>query len=166
MFLRTMLISLTICFMLPTVASGTGYYEKELTRSQINQVRVSNLHKTMVDNDEIFDSLNKEEKAVFIRYWIDFYSKKHSTKVSGSKAVQISINETGLGSAGAGQSKNNIFGCKIDNKGRFISSFPVYSDHRDSVEALVVFYRKYSEWNLWSGVGTNLGLDLYNNIIR
>lgn len=168
MLFRIMLISLSICFCLlaPAVASGTSYYEKELTRSQITQVRVDNNHKKMIDNDNIFDSLNKEDKAVFIRYWVDHYSKKHNTKVNGNKAVQISINETGLGSAGVGRSKNNIFGCKIDNKGRFISKFPSYSNHRDSVEALIVFYKKYSEWNLWSGVGTDLGLDIYSKMVK
>lgn len=103
--------------------------------------------------DPIFDTLNQEDRARFIRYWIAYYGNS----VSGDKAVGIAISETNLGAAGVGASKNNLFGCKVNASGAFVSSFPSFETHRESCAALVAFYSKYGEWHLWSGLSSGLG---------
>lgn len=125
------------------------------------------LHSKMLSWDKKFDKLSKINKAVFIRYWTDYYTKKHGVskkKIYGSKAVGISIKETSLGRAGVGRTKNNLFGCKVSPSGKFYSKYPKYKYHRSSVEGIVMFYKKFGEWRLWRNAYSSIGIKTYNNL--
>jgi len=123
--------------------------------------KAAKLHAKMKAWDTKFDKLSKKNRAKFIRYWVKWYQKhlhvRKSRRVSGSKAVGIAISETSLGKAGVGRSKNNLFGLKLNDRGKFVSRYPRYKLHRRSVKALVLFYSRGLEWHLWKGKSSKLG---------
>ncbi|MCL2526592.1 MAG: hypothetical protein FWE46_06090 [Coriobacteriia bacterium] len=153
--LRSALVIALMAIILMTGYTGSG--SAAYAASVESTATVMSKHEKMVDMDRNFNNLSKKQRAQFIRYWFDYYEAElGSTKLNADKAVAIANYETSLGKAGVGKAKKkNLFGCKIDQNGKFVSSFPRFKNYRSSVKAIVVYYHMHpqglSAWNRLGG---------------
>lgn len=142
---KTIVMVLITALLICIAPTGTAYAKTPTAQKKETQ------HEKMVRWDTKFQKLSDKNRKKFIKYWIKFYQTKlrYKNKDMPRKACAISKFETSLGRAGVGKSKHNLFGLKMNHKGKYVNSYKQKS-YRLSCKALVLYYSKGYRWHLWN----------------